>query len=72
MTDTSYFRLQLIVFAMVSASFTNIYITQPVLPILQTEFAADMVIVYFCGLLRLIPISAGIGERRIRNHPTSP
>jgi len=47
MTDTSYFRLQLIVFALVSASFTNIYITQPVLPILQTEFAADMVIVSF-------------------------
>jgi len=47
MTDTSYFRLQLIVFALVSASFTNIYITQPVLPILQTEFAADMVLVSF-------------------------
>ena len=40
MTDTSYFRLQLIVFALVSASFTGIYITQPVLPILQREFAA--------------------------------
>ena len=47
MNDTSYFRLQLIVFALVSASFTNIYITQPVLPILQTEFAADMVLVSF-------------------------
>ena len=47
MTDISHFRLQLIVFALVSASFTNIYITQPVLPILQTEFAADMVLVSF-------------------------
>ncbi|MEJ2283316.1 MAG: MFS transporter [Desulfobacterales bacterium] len=47
MTESSYFRLQLIVFALVSASFTNIYITQPVLPILQTEFSADMVIVSF-------------------------
>jgi YNFM family putative membrane transporter len=47
MADTSYFRLQLIVFALVSASFTNIYITQPVLPILQTEFSADMIQVSF-------------------------
>jgi YNFM family putative membrane transporter len=45
MADTSYFRLQFIVFALVSASFTNIYITQPVLPVLQHEFAADMVLV---------------------------
>jgi len=47
MADTSYFRLQLIVFALVSASFTNIYITQPVLPVLQSEFSADMVLVSF-------------------------
>jgi len=47
MADTSYFRLQLIVFALVSASFTNIYITQPVLPVLQREFSADMVLVSF-------------------------
>jgi len=47
MTDISHFRLQLIVFALVSASFTNIYITQPVLPVLQKEFGADMVLVSF-------------------------
>jgi YNFM family putative membrane transporter len=47
MADSSYFRLQFIVFALVSASFTNIYITQPVLPILQREFSADMVLVSF-------------------------
>ncbi len=47
MTETSYFRLQLVVFALVTASFTNIYITQPVLPILQKEFAVDMVMVSF-------------------------
>ncbi|MFO7555129.1 MAG: MFS transporter [Desulfobacterales bacterium] len=47
MADTSYFRLQMIVFALVSASFTNIYITQPVLPVLQSEFSADMVLVSF-------------------------
>jgi YNFM family putative membrane transporter len=45
MADYSYFRLQFTVFALVSASFTNIYITQPVLPMLQSEFSADMVIV---------------------------
>jgi MFS transporter, YNFM family, putative membrane transport protein len=47
MADYSYFRLQFVVFALVSAAFTNIYITQPVLPILQKEFSADMVVVSF-------------------------
>jgi MFS transporter, YNFM family, putative membrane transport protein len=47
MADSSYFRLQIIVFSLVSASFTNIYITQPVLPVLRQEFAADMVLVSF-------------------------
>lgn len=47
MADSSYPRLQVIVFALVSASFTNIYITQPVLPVLRQEFAADMVLVSF-------------------------
>jgi YNFM family putative membrane transporter len=45
MAGASNFRLQLVVFALVSASFTNIYISQPVLPVLQREFAADMVLV---------------------------
>jgi len=47
MNDSSYIRLQIIIFALVSASFTNIYITQPVLPVLQKEFATDMVLVSF-------------------------
>jgi YNFM family putative membrane transporter len=47
MADYSYFRLQLIVFALVSASVTNIYITQPILPVLQSEFSADMVLISF-------------------------
>lgn len=47
MADLSSFRLQLIVFALVSASFTNVYITQPVLPVLRQEFAAGMVQVSF-------------------------
>jgi MFS transporter, YNFM family, putative membrane transport protein len=47
MSAPSYFRLQFIVFALVSASFTNIYITQPLLPVLQNEFSTDMVMVSF-------------------------
>ena len=43
----NYFRLQFIIFALVSASFTNIYITQPVLPVLQNEFSANAVVVSF-------------------------
>lgn len=45
--NSSHIRLQLAVFALVSASFANIYITQPVLPVLQNEFSADLVIVSF-------------------------
>ena len=41
MDDTPYLRLQLVVFGLVSASFTHIYLTQPVLPVLQQEFGAD-------------------------------
>ncbi len=36
-------KLQLAVFALVSASFTNIYITQPILPVLQHEFGVTPV-----------------------------
>jgi len=41
------FRLQLIVSTLVSASFTNVYITQPILPVLRSEFSADTVLVSF-------------------------
>ena len=47
MTDSALLRLQLAVFALVSACFTNIYITQPVLPVLQQEFHASSVTVSF-------------------------
>src|SRR5512137_1603909 len=47
MADSSSLRLQFTVFALVTASFTNIYITQPVLPVLRQEFTADMVLVSF-------------------------
>lgn len=43
MNDRELLRLQLTVFALVSAAFTNIYITQPVLPYLQQEFAVSSV-----------------------------
>lgn len=45
MTRPSQLKLQSSVFGLVSAAFLNIYITQPVLPILQREFGADMVTV---------------------------
>jgi YNFM family putative membrane transporter len=45
--DSSYLRLQAIVFALVTASVANIYITQPVLPVLRQEFSADLVLVSF-------------------------
>lgn len=38
---SSFFGLQAIVFTLVSASFTTIYLLQPVLPVLQTEFGVD-------------------------------
>ena len=45
MSQVSDGRLQLTVFALVSAAFTNIYVTQPILPVLAGVFAADMVTV---------------------------
>jgi YNFM family putative membrane transporter len=39
--STSAIRLQAVVFALVSASFTTIYLLQPVLPVLQQEFGID-------------------------------
>ncbi len=40
-------RLQLVVFALVAAATANIYITQPVLPVLQDEFAASALVVSY-------------------------
>ena len=37
-----YLRLQLMVFALVSAAFTNIYLAQPVLPMVQAQFGIDI------------------------------
>ncbi len=40
-------RLQIAVFILVATAFTNVYITQPVLPILQQEFATELLYVSF-------------------------
>jgi YNFM family putative membrane transporter len=41
--DKGIFKLQFAVFALVAASFTNVYITQPILPVLQEEFGVNPV-----------------------------
>jgi YNFM family putative membrane transporter len=74
MDEPSYFRLQFIVFALVSASFTNIYITQPVLPILQNEFSVDMVLVSFSVSAVILGIALsnlafGVLADRLPIHP---
>jgi MFS transporter, YNFM family, putative membrane transport protein len=74
MAEPSYFRLQFIVFALVSAAFTNIYITQPVLPVLQNEFSADMVTVSFSVSAVILGIALstlpfGVLADRLPIHP---
>ena len=41
MNTSSDVRMQVLVFSLVAAAFTTVYITQPVLPIIQDEFAVD-------------------------------
>jgi YNFM family putative membrane transporter len=41
-SSPSYLTLQFIVFALVASAFTTIYITQPVLPILQRQFSVSI------------------------------
>lgn len=38
MNKSSFFRLQALVFTLVAAGITNLYLTQPVLPVIQQEF----------------------------------
>lgn len=47
MKTKSSIRLQTLVFCLVAAGFTSIYITQPVLPVLQLEFGVDETIASF-------------------------
>jgi MFS transporter, YNFM family, putative membrane transport protein len=41
MNQPTFFRLQALVFTVVAAAITNLYITQPVLPIIQQEFGVS-------------------------------
>jgi YNFM family putative membrane transporter len=41
MKPDSDFRIQLLVFSLVAAAFTTVYITQPVLPVIESEFGID-------------------------------
>lgn len=38
MSEPNFFRLQALIFTLVAAAITNLYITQPVLPVIQQEF----------------------------------
>lgn len=42
-TTDPLFKLQLVVFALIAASFTSMYVTQPILPILEKQFNATTV-----------------------------
>src|SRR5438309_9882886 len=41
MNTSSDVTIQVLVFSLVAAAFTTVYITQPVLPVIQDEFAVD-------------------------------
>ncbi|MFZ7125259.1 MAG: MFS transporter [Desulfobacterales bacterium] len=74
MADISHFRLQTIVFALVSASIANLYITQPVLPVLQSEFGTDMVVASFSVSAVILGIAVsnlpfGLLADRVPIHP---
>jgi YNFM family putative membrane transporter len=56
----SYFKIQVVVFTLVSASFTNIYIPQPVLPVLQQEFATDLITVSLAVSAVILGIAVSI------------
>ena len=51
-------NLQALVFCLVGAGFTTIYITQPLLPVLQMEFGIDETIASFS----ISAVIFGIGE----------
>ena len=70
----AYFRLEFTVFALVSASFANIYITQPILPVLQREFSTDLVRVSFTVSAVILGIAVsnlpfGVLADRFSIHP---
>jgi len=66
MKDPAYTRLQIIVFILATTSFTNIYLTQPILPVLKEEFGVDLVQVSFT-MSAVIGIFMGPLAGRISN-----
>jgi YNFM family putative membrane transporter len=60
MADASHFRFQAMGFALGCAAFTNIDVTQPVLPVLRAEFATDLVTVSLTVSLVLLGIAPPI------------
>jgi MFS transporter, YNFM family, putative membrane transport protein len=41
LTGQGFFRLQALVFTLVAAAISNLYLTQPVLPVIQQEFGVS-------------------------------
>ncbi|MBM4274127.1 MAG: MFS transporter, partial [Deltaproteobacteria bacterium] len=41
MSKSSFFGLQILVFSLVASAFANVYITQPVLPVIRAEFGVS-------------------------------
>ena len=73
MENKGILKLQFAVFALVSASFTNIYLPQPILPVLQAEFGVSpvavsatvsAVILGIVLLFTLVPLVTGYIERK--------
>ena len=66
-------RIQALVFALVSAAFTAVYVTQPVLPILQAEFAIDAASgsVYIRRPRRLLPTSPTNFDSHLASPPAT-
>lgn len=72
--DRKNLRIELAVFALVTAAFTNIYITQPILPVLEAEFGVSTVQVSFTVSLVILGIVLsnlffGVLSDRVAIHP---
>ena len=57
MKTTSDITVQILVFSLVAAAFTTVYITQPVLPIIQNEFGVDATIASFSVSMVILGIA---------------
>ena len=61
MRDGHFLALQALVFTLVTAAFTNIYITQPVLPVLSVEFGINETTASFSVSAVILGIALGLG-----------